>query len=92
MARNTIAKIDTKHKAKQKKAEENAAAESSSPMSVQSVQPSKESQDAHLAGARRSDQRRLLNLNVEQGQRHPETPAGLHSTGSFTGENEKKKK
>ena len=49
--------------------------------------------DAHLVGAGREEQIRLLKKNVEEGQaeRHPDLPAGQHATGSFTGENEKKK-
>jgi hypothetical protein len=57
------------------------------------VQPG-EPEDAHLTGARRSLQRRVLGLNVRgsrsgsgqaQAERHPDTPPGIHSTGSFTG-------
>jgi hypothetical protein len=49
--------------------------------------------DAHLVGAGHEEQQRLLKKNVEEGQaeRHPDLPAGQHATGSFTGENEKKK-
>jgi hypothetical protein len=63
----------------------------SSPTSVQSSQP----EEAHQAGARHSQQRRVLGANIEGGaaRRHPAAPAGQHATGSFTGEepeNEKK--
>jgi hypothetical protein len=65
--------------------EETAAATTQAPTSVQPVEP----EDAYLTGVSRSLQRRLLGLNVEgsQGQSrpHPETVAGLHATGSFTG-------
>ncbi|HEY0796375.1 MAG TPA: hypothetical protein VGD64_11395 [Acidisarcina sp.] len=50
--------------------------------SVQSA----ESQDT--TGGRGSSQKHALKLNVEgqQGQRHPDTPAGQHATGSFIDE------
>jgi hypothetical protein len=43
--------------------------------------------------AEHTEQRRVLEMNVKGGQahRHPDTPAGIHSTGSFTGENKHKK-
>lgn len=46
-----------------------------------------EPEDAQVTGTSRSLQRRVLGLNVEggQAQQHPETPAGQHATGSFTG-------
>ena len=70
-------------------AEENASAKQSGPTSVQSVQPD----DPQLSGAGREEQHRLLKKNVQDGkaERHPDLPAGQHATGSFTGENEKKK-
>ena len=60
------------------------------PAGVQSV----ETEDPHQVGAGRAQQHESLKQNVEggQGQRHPETPAGQHATGSFTGENSAKKK
>ena len=41
-----------------------------------------------LAATEGAAQKRALELNVEgrQGQRHPDTPAGQHATGSFTGD------
>jgi len=62
--------------------EEKAEAQQPSP-SVHPVEP----EDAQLTGTSRSLQRRVLGLNVEDGQaqEHPETPAGQHATGSFTG-------
>lgn len=67
--------------------EEHASTKHNSPTSVQSAPAPVEPEDAYLTGASRSLQRRLLGLNIESGhsQRHPETPAGLHATGSFTG-------
>lgn len=52
-------------------------------LSVHPVEP----EDAQLTGTSRSLQRRVLGLNVEgrQAEQHPETPAGQHATGSFTG-------
>jgi hypothetical protein len=62
------------------------ASEKDSARQQTSVQPT-EPQDARVTGASRSLQRPLLGLNVERGQNqeHPETPAGQHATGSFTG-------
>jgi len=62
--------------------QEKAEAQQPSP-SVHPVEP----EDAQLTGTSRSLQRRVLGLNVEDGQaqEHPETPAGQHATGSFTG-------
>ena len=47
-----------------------------------------EPEDARVTGTTRSLQRRVLGLNVDggQAQQHPETPAGQHATGSFTGD------
>ncbi len=57
--------------------------------SVQNTQP----EDAYNSGGEHKQQRRELELNVQgqggQGQQHPEKPAGIHSTGSFTGTAEK---
>ena len=92
MAHTPAVKTDPRSKTKQNTREENVAAKHTAPTSVQPVTPGEEQEDAHLTGARRSLQRRMLGLNFEQAQRHPDTPAGQHSTGSFTSENEKKKK
>lgn len=58
--------------------------------SVHPVEP----EDARVTGTSRSLQRRVLGLNVEgnQGQPHPETTAGQHATGSFTGKQDRGKK
>lgn len=55
--------------------------------SVHPVEPPIEPDDAKVTGTSPSLQRRVLGLNVEggQAQEHPETPAGQHATGSFTG-------
>ena len=78
---------------KNQKAEEHASAKQSAPTSVQPGHTPMQPKDAHLVGAGREEQIRLLKKNVEEGQaeRHPDLPAGQHATGSFTGENEKKK-
>jgi len=51
--------------------------------SVQPIEP----EDAYLTGGKRSLQRRVLGLNVDddhgQAQRNPATPGGQHATGSF---------
>lgn len=62
--------------------EQKADAEQPSP-SVHPVEP----EDAHVTGTSRSLQRRVLGLNVNDGQakQHPQTPAGQHATGSFSG-------
>jgi hypothetical protein len=75
------------------KAEEHASAKRSAPTSVQPEQTPVKPEEARLTGAGSKEQKRLLKQNVEEGmaERHPDLPAGLHSTGSFTGENEKKK-
>jgi hypothetical protein len=75
------------------KAEEHASAERAAPTSVQPGHTPIEPEEARLTGAGSKEERRLLKKNVEEGQaeRHPDMPAGLHSTGSFTGENERKK-
>ena len=55
------------------------------PTGVQSVPPDK----PYVSGFAQPHQTSLLKLNVEgeagQAQRHPDTPAGQHATGSFTG-------
>ncbi len=55
-------------------------------MSVQNTEP----EDTYLTGGQSKQQRRELEPNVKddgnQGQRPPEQSAGIHSTGSFTGE------
>ena len=63
-----------------------AAAPQEAPTGVQPVEP------ANSQPAGKDQQSHALKLNVEgsagQGQRHPDTPAGQHATGSFTGEND----
>jgi hypothetical protein len=61
--------------------------ESSAQQAATSVHPV-EPEDARVTGTTRSLQRRVLGLNVDggQAQQHPETPAGQHATGSFTGD------
>ena len=78
---------------KSQNAEEHASAQQSAPTSVQQSPTPMQPKDAHLVGAGHEEQQRLLKKNVEEGQaeRHPDLPAGQHATGSFTGENEKKK-
>ncbi|GEM_PF-6349609 len=75
------------HRTEPRNREEHTSAMHTPPTSVQSASAPVEPEDAHLTGASRSLQRRLLGLNIEggQAQRHPDTPAGIHSTGSFTG-------
>lgn len=65
-----------------KQAEEHLASRQTSPASVQLQEP----EDAHLTGASRSLQRRLLGLNIESssGKKHPASAPGQHATGSFT--------
>ncbi len=61
--------------------EEQEAARTQAPTSVQPVEP----EDAYLTGVSRSLQRRLLGLNVSQAKPVPGgTAAGIHSTGSYT--------
>ena len=63
----------------------------SAPTSVEHTQPEKHFE----SGGQRGEQRQALEENVKgraaQAQRHPEQPAGLHSTGSFTGTPEEPK-
>jgi hypothetical protein len=56
---------------------------SQAPTGVQSVEPDK----PYVPGFAQPHQRAALKVNVEgeAAQRHPETPAGQHATGSFTG-------
>jgi hypothetical protein len=58
------------------------------PTGVQPVEPA----DEQPTPPGKDHQRQALKLNVEgsagQAQRHPDTPAGQHATGSFTGEND----
>ena len=94
MARVALRKSHTKVGSAQKNVEEHASAKRSSPVSVQTPPVPVENEEAHLTGAgSKEQQHRLLRQNVEEGkaERHPDLPAGLHSTGSFTSENEKKK-
>ena len=60
--------------------------------SVHPAEPPVEPEDAQVTGTSRSLQRRVLGLNVEDRQPHPEATAGQHATGSFTGENGTRKK
>jgi len=75
------------------RAEEHASAKRSAPTSVQPDPVPVKPDEAHLTGAGDKEQKRLLKKSIEEGkaERHPDLPAGLHSTGSFTGENENKK-
>lgn len=74
-------------------AEEDASAKRTAPTSVQPEPIPVQPEEARLTGAGSKEQQRLLKKSIEEGkaERHPDLPAGLHSTGSFTGENEKKK-
>jgi hypothetical protein len=93
MPRSAASKSDTKSHSTQR-TEEDAAAKQSAPTSVQPPHTPVQPDEAHLAGAGRKEQIRLLKTNVEEGgaESHPDLPAGQHSTGSFTGENRNKKK
>ena len=83
---NSTASNSAKH-------EEQASSKRSAPTSVQPEQTPVEPEDARLIGANKQRQHELLKENVEQGkaERHPDLPAGLHATGSFTGENKERK-
>lgn len=63
--------------------EEHRANKHEAPAGVQPVEP----EDPSLTGGSGSSQRELLEHNVRRGhaQQHPESPAGQHATGSFTG-------
>lgn len=65
---------------------EKAPTDSSAP-SVHPVEPSTEPRSGQAAESGHTQQRRVLGLNVDghQAERHPETPAGQHATGSFGG-------
>lgn len=56
------------------------------PATGEASQPPADSKDT--AGTKDSRQKDALELNVDgkQAQRHPDTPAGQHATGSFTDE------
>lgn len=73
--------------------EEEAKAKKIAPTAVQPTHTPGED-DAHRSHDSHTQQRTVLEMNVKNGQaqRHPDTPAGIHSTGSFTGEKEEKKK
>jgi hypothetical protein len=94
MPRTATVKPNPKFRAKQAATEEHAAAKRTAPAGVQPAQTPVEPEDAYLTGASRAEQQKWLEKNVTQGQaqRHPDTPAGQHATGSFTGENVHKKK
>ena len=64
-------------------ATERTASHHHPPASVQPV----EAEDPKQSGGHPHLQKRVLNENVEGGaaQQHPESPAGQHATGSFTG-------
>lgn len=89
MSRNAIKKSSRKDQ----RAEEHASAKQTAPTSVQPAHTPMQPEEAHLTGAGRQEQHRLLKQNVDEGKagRHPDLPAGQHATGSFTGENKEKK-
>jgi hypothetical protein len=68
--------------------EEPRASKQQPPAGVQPV----EAEDAQLTGTTHPQQREILKDNIpreekpvpSQAERHPETPAGIHATGSFT--------
>jgi hypothetical protein len=63
--------------------EERETKHTNAPTGVQPVEPD----DASRSGDHHAEQHEHLRRNVAEGQaqRHPETPAGQHATGSFTG-------
>jgi len=71
---------------------EDKGAKQVAPTSVQATRPSSK-EDAHSTHDNQTQQRKILEMNVKGGQarQHPETVAGQHATGSFTGENKEKK-
>lgn len=81
-----------KKKLSGQRAEEHASAKRVAPAGVQSGHTPVQPDEALLTGAGTEEQRRLLMKTVEHrdAERHPDLPAGLHSTGSFTGGSEKK--
>lgn len=70
-------------------AEEPRASKQQPPTGVQPV----EAEDAQITGSTQPQQREVLKKNIPRdeeaaespAERHPETPAGIHATGSFTG-------
>jgi hypothetical protein len=69
------------------------AAETQPPTtSVHPAEPSREPENAQREGTSQARQRQALGKNVEshQVEPHPETAAGQHATGSFTGSGGKK--
>jgi hypothetical protein len=95
MPRNSVVrKSNTKLMPKQSAREQQAAAKHTAPTGVQQGHTPVEPEEAYLTGANRAEQQKWLEKNVTQGQaqQHPDTPAGQHATGSFTGENKQKKK
>ena len=74
------AKTQSKPHAATKK-EEARASKHEAPAGVQSVEPA----DPALTGAGHSSQKGLLEENLRHAKQHPESPAGQHATGSFTG-------
>jgi hypothetical protein len=68
--------------------EEPRASKQQPPAGVQPV----EAEDSHITGTTHHQQREALQKNVSgkeqdsghQAERHPEMPAGIHATGSFT--------
>jgi hypothetical protein len=74
--------------------EQNDKASAHSGASVHPAEPGDEPEDAQITGTSRSLQRRVLGLNVNDrhaGEQHPDTPAGQHATGSFTGKESKRR-
>ncbi len=87
MEKHSAAKAGTqtrpKAHAKEEQRAEHHASKHEAPAGVQTVEP----EDPSLTGGGHSSQKELLEHNVRAGhaQQHPETPAGQHATGSFTG-------
>lgn len=82
----TKAKTGKRDKARpdvHRSAEERAASHHHPPASVQAI----EAEDPKQSGGHPELLRRVLSENVESGaaEQHPESPAGQHATGSFTG-------
>ncbi|MGB6132563.1 MAG: hypothetical protein WCC14_02035 [Acidobacteriaceae bacterium] len=71
-------------------AHQDKASAQQSPAGVHPVEP----EDAYLTGTSRSLQRRVLGLNVDrhQSQQHPESVPAQHATGSFTGQETRRKR
>ena len=74
------------------RSEEHASAKRAAPTSVQPAHTPVKPEEAQVTGAGQKERRRLLKETIDAGnaERHPDLPAGIHSTGSFTGENERK--